>query len=655
MVKSILDNTINYPEIKKLDKDDLEFDATVYEIEILGITQEIALGQAKYSFIQKNIIYYPIYLVVKDKVDSQIGLYEILADRVANILDEDGDIDIERLNEPLFYNYFIEDFIVKSSEKKISDEQKKQQSEEGETEEQETDIEGEGEEEESDEEEESGEEEESDEEEESGEEEYDEWIKQYMKSNFYEILDNEGGGDCLFASIRDGLKTIGRDITIGEMRKILAEQVTEELFSNWKLLYDETKNNYEEIRKTMKELNSRNKELKTQLSSIKNRKEQQEIIKEARENTEKFKTEKDNEGFAKEMLQEFNFMEGVNTIEDLRKKIQTSSFWGETWSISTLERELNLKFILFSEQSFEMGDEDNVLNCGQLNDTILQDAGVFNPTHYIMLAYSGNHYELIKYNKKGAFTYDELPEKVVKLIKDKCLERQAGPYYLIPQFREYDIQEKIDSKNKDEEVDEEVMEKLITPEKKLYKEDVVFQYYSKSAGNKFPGQGAGEVLNKERKKEFIELSKIPDWRRKLSNFWESNLKLDGKTWKSVEHYYQGNKFKEKHPEFYEKFTLESSSDISKDPALAKAAGGPTGKYEGKRVRDEKIKIDEGFFDKKDEVMSVAQEAKYEQNKDLADILLKTKDAKLLHFKRGSEPERQDILMKIRSELVTSTD
>jgi hypothetical protein len=165
-------------------------------------------------------------------------------------------------------------------------------------------------------------------------------------------------------------------------------------------------------------------------------------------------------------------MEGVNTIEDLRRKIQTSSFWGETWSISTLERELNLKFILFSKQSFEMGDEDNVLNCGQLNDTILQDAGVFNPTHYIMLAYSGNHYELIKYNKKGAFTYDELPEKVVKLIKDKCLERQAGPYYLIPEFREYDIQEKIDSKNKDEELDEEVMEKLITPEKELYKEDV---------------------------------------------------------------------------------------------------------------------------------------------------------------------------------------
>ena len=81
MVKSILDNTINYPEIKKLDKNDLQYDASVYEIEILGKEQEIALGQPKYAFISNNIIYYPIYLVVNDKVTSQIGVYEILANR----------------------------------------------------------------------------------------------------------------------------------------------------------------------------------------------------------------------------------------------------------------------------------------------------------------------------------------------------------------------------------------------------------------------------------------------------------------------------------------------------------------------------------------------------------------------------------------------
>ena len=187
----------------------------------------------------------------------------------------------------------------------------------------------------------------------------------------------------------------------------------------------------------------------------------------------------------------------------------------------------------------------------------------------------------------------------------------------------------------------------------MHKDDVVFQYYFKSAGNKFPGEGVGEKLNKERKNEFIELSRILDWRRKLSNYWESNLKIDGKTWKTVEHYYQGNKFKKNNPEYYDKFTLESNSDISKDPALANAAGSVTGKYQGKKVRDDKIKLDEGFFDKKDDIMNIAQAAKYDQNKDLADILLKTKDTKLMQFNKGREPEVQDILMKIRSDLIKS--
>ena len=34
----------------------------------------------------------------------------------------------------------------------------------------------------------------------------DEWIKKFMKSSKYKMLDNEAGGDCLFATIRDAYK-----------------------------------------------------------------------------------------------------------------------------------------------------------------------------------------------------------------------------------------------------------------------------------------------------------------------------------------------------------------------------------------------------------------------------------------------------------------
>ena len=36
MVRSILDGSINYPELRKLDDEDKEFDASVYESFLLG-------------------------------------------------------------------------------------------------------------------------------------------------------------------------------------------------------------------------------------------------------------------------------------------------------------------------------------------------------------------------------------------------------------------------------------------------------------------------------------------------------------------------------------------------------------------------------------------------------------------------------------------
>ena len=34
------------------------------------------------------------------------------------------------------------------------------------------------------------------------------WVNKFMKSSKYDIIDNEGGGDCFFAVLRDALKTV---------------------------------------------------------------------------------------------------------------------------------------------------------------------------------------------------------------------------------------------------------------------------------------------------------------------------------------------------------------------------------------------------------------------------------------------------------------
>ena len=36
--------------------------------------------------------------------------------------------------------------------------------------------------------------------------------------------------------------------------------------------------------------------------------------------------------------------------------------------------------------------------------------------------------------EKGAFTFNELPKEIVSIVKNKCLERNAGLYSIIPEF-----------------------------------------------------------------------------------------------------------------------------------------------------------------------------------------------------------------------------
>ena len=127
MVNSILNSKINYPEIKKMDPEDKSFDASMYEIEVLGIDIVIALGQAKYAFINDNIVYYPIYLVKGDRVSKQIGVYEILADQLPNIIDEDGDVDLGRINDPLIYSFVNVEMLNRAKNINVAEKQKQKE------------------------------------------------------------------------------------------------------------------------------------------------------------------------------------------------------------------------------------------------------------------------------------------------------------------------------------------------------------------------------------------------------------------------------------------------------------------------------------------------------------------------------------------------
>ena len=229
------------------------------------------------------------------------------------------------------------------------------------------------------------------------------------------------------------------------------------------------------------------------------------------------------------------------------------------------------------------------------------------------------------------------------------MEKNAGPFAIIPDFQRFKatIQPQKEKSFVTEEDD--LSESKL---RGLYDDDIVLQFYSKSVDKKLPGQGSGEKIPKEKLKDFAELATIPQWRKKLSNFWVQPFSLDNHQWSSVEHYYQASKYKKTYPDFYLSFSLDSGTDLSKDPAMAKAAGGKSGKFKSERLRPVEVaNPDSDFFGKRQKKeMYAAQFAKFTQNEDLKKLLLATQNAKLTHFARGQPPVVFDELMLIRDKI-----
>ena len=625
MIISNLDTTIQYPETNTLDVDDLEFEAQLYQTHVLDRPMVIALGRPKYNYIdqqdssKKNVIYYPVYSIVRDKVYAQIGLYEIEMERQYEMLDQDGDMDVDKMNPLRLYSFVTPDYLnaitpnldTSTVEDRpesfipMSLQDEMEQSLKETKAYKKTSAKN--------------------------------WIERFMHNNNYSIIENEGGGECLFASIRDGLNTIGTMVTVKEMRDILAKECTEEVFQNYLFLYRTIQSNLHATIKEIKQYAKEYKEITRRIKATKDREVLLSLTKQAEGLKTSHTTAKQAYANEMEMSKEYQFMVGVDSLDAFISKIKTCDFWGDTWAISTLERALNIKFILFSSEQYTSKDMDNVILCGQLNDPILQKAGVFNPEHYILLEYSGSHYRVITYKNRGALSFKELSYDVKLKIMEKCMERLAGPFYIIPEFKEF-----MNTMKK----------RLPSPDTSIM-DNAVFQFYHKSADKPAPGKGVGEKIDNEASLDFVELKNIPHWRRKLDNTWISPFELDDHRWNSIEHYYQASKFKENNPHFYLKFALDANpnEDMSKDPFLAKDAGSKLGKHKGERLRPTELKIDPNFYSGRHTViLKKALLAKFNQNPELKQTLLATKSALLNQFVKASEPKPYEELMEIRKEL-----
>lgn len=704
MVKSnIYPTKINYSESKQIDSEDVKHCSSRYETTYFTVPIEIALGKEKHTYSSHNVIYFSVYLIIDNKIKDRIGIVEIESNRFIDSLDEDGDFILDNGNLIFFVDndYIIgmmkevvdlTEEVVDLTEEPNSDDENEDSDEELEPIQIKDDIVlGDIESLDNDEiedvlavdipvEKRSTVTEKTEKELENGlfeimdplpsietlveeNKEMSEqikrdykpsskqlWIEKYMKNTNYNIIDNEGSGDCFFAVIRDAYKYIGKKTTVEKLRALLSSEANEEIFKEYRMLYNGFNSQIEEMEDEMKKLKKSAQILKSRSKGSITREQSKDLLDEANKVIELYKQKVTDKNEIKQLMEEFEYMKDIRTLDEFKDFIKTRYYWADTWAISTLERLLNIKVIIMSEIAYKNGDLDSVLSCGQLNDDELENQGGFKPDYYVIASYTGSHYTLIEYKEKGMLKFSEVPYDIKALIVNKCMERNAGPYYIIQDMRNFKTKIGLSANEGEPLNDDDDYNNM-----DLYDKDIVFMYYNNSSPQPYPGKGSGEKIKDVNIMDFNKLNKLKNWRKKLDDSWIAPFTLDGHRWNSVEHYYLGSQFKKGFPDFYLKFSLDSDSEISKDLTLARIAGGKTGKQKDNVLREKKIVIDADFYEvgvnpRHREERFNAIEAKFKQNLDLQQILKETKKAKLTHFIRGREPEIDILLMKIRREL-----
>ena len=655
MVLSKLNSNINYPDIKSVNVTDLQKKRQLYKINILNLDIIIAVGKVLHTYEPRKIIYSPIYLVSDDKKVFQIGIYEIDIQDDDIKVDKNDSLDLTKYKTtPLMYKFVDKDLlmsfrfdpnninslknlnddilIIENTDYKIPEERKdifialrEMQIPpllRTETKEDAKNIT-----------------------EKYKEDKGDLWIQKFMQNKYYNLINNEGSGDCLFLTVRDAFYSIAQQTSVSKLRKRLSNEATQDIFDEYYNFYNTYKENYEMDNQKIKDLKQEYTNIKEKFANTIDRNEKNSLLNLSTKVKKEHDTYVNNKKINRELLLEYDFMKGIDSLRKFKELIITCDFWAEQWSISILEIILNIKFIILSNESFKSGDLNNVLQCGHTNDKLLKNKDFFTPEFYIILDYDGSHYKLVEYKKKRIFKFSEIPYDIKKLIVKECMRKNSGIFNLIPDFK--NLKNEISPISGGGSANPFYQELSEAKLKGLYKDNIVFSFYQNS-DNKLPGKGAMETIPNDMVTDFSNLTLISEWRKKIDITWMQPFKIDGHTWPSVYHYFVANYFKNTNKDFYLQFTTDSQSEISKSIKLAKASISKRGKLNNILVRPENVVLDKEYNDeRKRKNLYAAQYAKFTQNEDLKHLLLETKNAKLQQMNDSREPDVLEDLMIIR--------
>lgn len=663
MVLSRINKEVDYKESSVIDREDLNHSSSTYNIVFDNLNLSgggiepitIMFGKPKHTHSHKGIVFMYVYLVQNKQAKCPIGVYEMPESSMLTIMDDDGEPDPTKMDEPLLYSHVNRKFIDSLNDETSSEEEEEEEEENDKTKVDEKPIEDDiftvklpsasrdddpddvtqidvnklsvqqlP--------------EETAQDARDNKLDYtpspsDSWIVKLMRNKRYKI-ESTDRDDSIFSVLKHALEQVGVRVSLQKMRHKLASKATDELFQNYRTAFRMAEDAMTENSRTINGSKTILKDLKQRLKNTKTADERAIIVNEANGIDERNQTlRKTNKDLGDFIKRRFSHMATIKTFPEYKEYIQSAPRYKvDQWTLDTLKQIFAVEFIVFRENECANGALDYIVDCGTKNDTVSK------PTHYILAFYDGNSYGLISYKGKKVLMFREVPYDIKSMIMNKYMEGNAGAFAKIQDFRnmisKLDIQLDLASEgDREGEIDNEV----------------ILSIQNNAPIDVFPGYAISESIPVTRMVDFITLSHTKDWRRRLDDSWTgAPFKLDNHTWASVTHYYNASKYKKGFPDFYVLFSLDSESDLSKDAELARIVGSKD-KHE---LKPKRATIDPDFYGGRSIVeKESALQAKIKGNPDILNILIATRDAKITQYKRGEFYVVREDLMRIRDETV----
>jgi hypothetical protein len=694
MVLSRITSMVDYDEEDyRVHSEDVGHESSLFESVLFKKKVILTLGKVKFSFIDKGVVFYPIYLVSKVSIPSgyggttdkyaiirRIGVYEMNKnDFINNIKDNSNEVNMSLLKKPIiFENSFnvvhihrtlpkivvkeapkivvpdvpkivvddaVDDFvddlelgisdishINNEIDKSLKDgiftkhdrEKTSLNHDEGkETAENITKS--------------------------YRQSSNDNWIKKMMKNPHYELKDVDDN-NSFFNVVKDAFEKIGYYTTVHKLRCVVAKNTTDNYLNDRRILFAEYKSQLTNLRTRMMDIKRTIEvDMRNQIkNSILTKGEQKVIIDKCnilkdefdRMNKLKMDTTKIiDDTFGKDF-------EKITSLEKYKESIVSNKCFVNSNTISILERELNVKLIVFSENDRE--DQNEVIKVEKKIDGKIN----YKPDYYILCSFKNERYKKLLYKGKEIMEFSEIPYHIKIMILKKKMAGISGNYSVIEDFKNYAsfIGIKKELLNIDENNGNSITDR------NLYDPSIQLMFYSKSS-EKIAGDGNGDLVDITDIHLFTELSCTSNWRKKIDDSWvdlEHPFSINNKQYASVVHYYQGSKYKNGFPDFADQFALNSGSKISKDLQMcysASSSGSITINNDIIRLRPKNVSIDPDFYRGRNIIeRQKATDSKFTQKLHLREILLNTQNAQLNHYIGNKKPEIAVALMKTRSNL-----